>query len=71
MEEIFGIELTFQGQPVHYSYSELITAEKICEASTKLITFIDLAGHKKYIRTTIQGLSGYSPHHAMLVVCIC
>ncbi|KAL3289896.1 hypothetical protein HHI36_023285 [Cryptolaemus montrouzieri] len=64
--EILGF--TSQGQPVHYNYSELITAEEICEASTKLITFIDLAGHKKYIRTTIQGLSGYSPHHAMLVI---
>ncbi|XP_044766325.1 GTP-binding protein 2 [Coccinella septempunctata] len=64
--EILGFNS--EGQPVHYSYSELITAEKICEASTKLITFIDLAGHKKYIRTTIQGLSGYSPHHAMLVI---
>ncbi|KAK9889434.1 hypothetical protein WA026_004703 [Henosepilachna vigintioctopunctata] len=64
--EILGFNC--QGQPVHYNYSELITAEEICEASTKLITFIDLAGHKKYIRTTIQGLSGYSPHHAMLVI---
>ncbi|XP_045481259.1 GTP-binding protein 2 isoform X1 [Harmonia axyridis] len=64
--EILGFNS--KGQPVHYSYSDLITAEKICEASTKLITFIDLAGHKKYFRTTIQGLSGYSPHHAMLVI---
>lgn len=45
-----------------------MTAEEICEESTKLVTFLDLAGHKKYIRTTIKGLSGYSPHHAMLVV---
>lgn len=45
-----------------------MTAEEICDVSTKLVTFLDLAGHKKYIRTTIQGLSGYLPHHAMLVV---
>lgn len=45
-----------------------MTAEEICDTSTKLVTFLDLAGHKKYIRTTIQGLSGYLPHHAMLVV---
>lgn len=45
-----------------------MTAEEICDVSTKLVTFLDLAGHKKYIHTTIQGLSGYSPHHAMLVV---
>lgn len=45
-----------------------MTAEEICDASTKLVTFLDLAGHRKYIHTTIQGLFGYSPHHAMLVV---
>jgi GTPase len=64
--EILGFNSN--GQPINYSYSELITAEEICDSSTKLVTFLDLAGHKKYIRTTIQGLSGYSPHHAMLVI---
>ncbi|KAJ8936434.1 hypothetical protein NQ318_015580 [Aromia moschata] len=64
--EILGFNS--QGQPINYSYSELITAEEICDSSTKLVTFLDLAGHKKYIRTTIRGLSGYSPHHAMLVI---
>lgn len=29
---------------------------------------MDLAGHRKYLRTTVAGLSGYSPHHAMLVI---
>ncbi|XP_030755921.1 GTP-binding protein 2 [Sitophilus oryzae] len=64
--EILGFNS--QGQPINYSSSELITAEEICDSSTKLVTFLDLAGYKKYIRTTIQGLSGYSPHHAMLVI---
>ncbi|CAG9855168.1 unnamed protein product [Phyllotreta striolata] len=64
--EILGFNS--QGQAINYSYSELITAEEICDSSTKLVTFLDLAGHKKYLRTTIQGLSGYSPHHAMLVI---
>lgn len=64
--EILGFNS--QGQPINYSSSELITAEEICDSSTKLVTFLDLAGHKKYLRTTIQGLSGYCPHHAMLVI---
>lgn len=55
-----------QGQIINYS--ELMTAEEICENSTKLITFIDLAGHRKYLRTTVLGLTGYSPHYIMLVV---
>ncbi|KDR21701.1 GTP-binding protein 2 isoform X1 [Zootermopsis nevadensis] len=50
------------------NYSEFTTAEEICENSTKLVTFIDLAGHRKYLRTTVLGLTGYSPHHVMLVV---
>ena len=35
---------------------------------SKLITFIDLAGHQKYLRTTISALTGYCPHYVMLVV---
>ena len=50
------------------NYSESRTAEDICEQSSKLITFIDLAGHHKYLRTTIFGLTGHSPDFAMLVV---
>lgn len=45
-----------------------MTCEEICENSTKLITFMDLAGHKKYLKTTVAGLTGYLPHYAMLVV---
>uniref|UniRef100_A0A0A9X3A5 GTP-binding protein 2 n=2 Tax=Lygus hesperus TaxID=30085 RepID=A0A0A9X3A5_LYGHE len=35
---------------------------------TKLISLLDLAGHRKYLRTTVQAVSGYRPHQAMLVV---
>ncbi|KAF5284739.1 hypothetical protein FQA39_LY04464 [Lamprigera yunnana] len=64
--EILGFNS--KGQSVNYNYSKLMTAEEICEISKKLVTFLDLAGHKKYLHTTIKGLSGYSPHHAMLVI---
>ncbi len=50
------------------NYSESRTAEEICENSTKLITLIDLCGHHKYLKTTIFGLTGYSPDFAMLVI---
>ncbi|VDN28375.1 unnamed protein product [Gongylonema pulchrum] len=42
--------------------------EEIVEQSTKLITLIDLAGDRKYLKTTIYGLTGYLPHFAALVV---
>lgn len=44
------------------------TAEEILEKSSKLITFIDLAGHSKYMKTTVKGLTRYSPDFIMLVI---
>ncbi len=51
-----------------FNYSESRTLEEIIENSTKIITLIDLCGHHKYLKTTIFGLTGYSPDFAMLVV---
>ncbi|KAG8000157.1 GTP-binding protein 2 [Nibea albiflora] len=50
------------------NYSESRTAEEICESASKMITFIDLAGHHKYLKTTIFGLTSYCPDFAILVV---
>ena len=58
----------FKLQAVDYSCSQLQSAEEICELSSKVITFIDLAGHKKYLRTTVFGLTAHCPEFAMLVV---
>ena len=33
-----------------------------------MITFIDLAGHEKYLKTTVFGLTGYAPDFAMLMI---
>lgn len=54
--------------PQVVNYSDSRTAEEICESSSKMITFIDLAGHHKYLKTTIFGLTSYCPDFAMLVV---
>ncbi|KAJ8264236.1 hypothetical protein GJAV_G00146830 [Gymnothorax javanicus] len=62
--EILGFNS--KGEVVNYSGSR--TAEQICESSSKMITFIDLAGHHKYLKTTIFGLTSYCPDFAMLVV---
>ena len=62
--EILGFDS--EGRPVDYTKCK--TAEEICDNSSKVITFIDLGGHQKYLKTTIYGLTGYSPHYAMLVV---
>ncbi|CAK6953149.1 GTP-binding protein 2 [Scomber scombrus] len=62
--EILGFNS--KGEVVNYSESR--TAEEICESASKMITFIDLAGHHKYLKTTIFGLTSYCPDFAMLVV---
>lgn len=61
--EVLGFTAT--GEPV--TYSQCRTPAEIC-ASSKLITFIDLAGHQKYLRTTVFGLMGHLPHFALLLV---
>ncbi|CAB4059782.1 unnamed protein product [Lepeophtheirus salmonis] len=42
--------------------------KKSVKSQTKLLTFIDLAGHKKYFQTTITGLTSHLPNYIMLVV---
>ncbi|XP_028978168.2 GTP binding protein 1, like isoform X1 [Esox lucius] len=41
---------------------------KICEKSSKVVTFIDLAGHEKYLKTTVFGMTGHLPDFCMLMV---
>ncbi|KAJ3614953.1 hypothetical protein NHX12_018522 [Muraenolepis orangiensis] len=41
---------------------------KICERSSKVITFIDLAGHERYLKTTVFGMTGHMPDFCMLMV---
>ncbi|TRY73243.1 hypothetical protein TCAL_07399 [Tigriopus californicus] len=41
---------------------------RVCEKSAKVITFIDLAGHEKYLKTTVFGMTGHAPDFGMLMV---
>ncbi|VDK42255.1 unnamed protein product [Anisakis simplex] len=53
------------GQLINYADHSL---EEIVEQSTKLITLLDLAGDRRYLKTTIYGLTAYAPHFCALVV---
>jgi len=44
------------------------TWEDIVKNSTKVITFFDLAGHKKYLKTTISGITSNRPDYGMIMV---
>jgi len=51
-------------QPEHGSLDWV----KICSRATKVVTFIDLAGHEKYLKTTVFGMTGHVPDFTMLMV---
>ncbi|BAM79763.1 conserved GTP binding protein of unknown function [Cyanidioschyzon merolae strain 10D] len=46
------------------SWAEIVTN------SSKLITFCDLAGHEKYLKTTMFGLTAHAPDYCMMVVAL-
>ena len=55
--EIMGFNNTGEAQ----NFANCRNFDEILENSSKIITFIDLAGHQKYMKTTVFGLSGYAP----------
>lgn len=40
----------------------------VMKKSKKIINFLDLCGHEKYLKTTIYGMMSYSPDYAMIIV---
>ncbi|KNE60009.1 hypothetical protein AMAG_05448 [Allomyces macrogynus ATCC 38327] len=42
--------------------------DEIAQGASKMITFIDLAGHERYLKTTVYGLCGAAPDFALLCV---
>jgi len=40
----------------------------ICSRASKVVTFVDLAGHEKYLKTTALGMTGHHPDYVMLVI---
>lgn len=61
--EILGFDK--QGRMFNYENHSI---ESILDCSSKIITFIDLAGSQKYLKTTVFGLTGHCPDYAALVV---
>ncbi|XP_051153547.1 GTP-binding protein 1 [Leptopilina boulardi] len=56
------------GNVVNKSEHGSLDWAKICEKSSKVITFIDLAGHERYLKTTVFGMTGHVPDFGMLMV---
>ena len=56
------------GHPLAAAKREKLGWEEICKRAAKVISFIDLAGHERYFKTTLYGLSGCAPDYVMLMV---
>ncbi|WVN86650.1 uncharacterized protein L203_101819 [Cryptococcus depauperatus CBS 7841] len=54
--------------PLSIAKREKLGWEDICQRAAKVVGFIDLAGHERYFKTTLYGLSGCAPDYVMLMV---
>ncbi|KAI9030371.1 GTP binding protein [Hyaloraphidium curvatum] len=66
--EIMGFDSKGTIVTPHALGKQRATWEEICAVSSKVISFIDLAGHERYLKTTVFGMSGSDPHFVMLMV---
>jgi len=49
-------------------HSGALDWQQICQEASKVLTFIDLAGHEKYLKTTVFGMTGHAPDFCMLMI---
>lgn len=61
-EELKQVEMERQTANKNQNWAHVV------DNSKKVITFLDLCGHEKYLKTTMFGLVGLMPDYAMIVV---
>lgn len=64
-QEMLGFDPS--GAPLFCGRGDM-TWSDVCARSAKIVTLIDLAGHGRFLRTTVCGLTARVPNYAMLVV---
>jgi GTPase len=57
-----------KGSITNYSLGFINSSEKILDLSSKMITFIDIAGSEKYAKSVITGMCTHLPDYALLVI---
>lgn len=65
-KEIMGFDAT--GTPVNSGTFRTLPWSEVIARSSKLVTLVDLAGHERYLKTTVMGLSGQAPDYVGLIV---
>jgi len=56
------------GQVMNYQQKRIYAWPEVVKRSSKIISFYDLAGHEKYLKTTIFGLSCSQPDACLIMV---
>ncbi|KAL3473141.1 P-loop containing nucleoside triphosphate hydrolase protein [Aspergillus californicus] len=64
--EIMGFDS--HGEIVSSSHGRKLSWEEIGNRSAKVISFSDLAGHERYLRTTVFGMLSSNPNYCLLMV---
>lgn len=64
--EIMGFDA--RGEVVGSDKGRKLSWEEIGKKSAKIISFSDLAGHERYLRTTVFGMLSSSPNYCLLMV---
>jgi GTPase len=63
-----GFNNGLQVAPERVTQSKKQTWESVVSRSSKVLTFLDMCGHEKYLKTTIFGLVGLLPDYCMIVI---
>ena len=67
--EIMGFDKDLnQVPPARAKASKIDQWHHINKTACKYVSFLDLCGHEKYLKTTVFGLSGMMPDYAMIIV---
>lgn len=64
--EILGFD--YKGNIINYQGINKMSWNDIVQRSSKIISFFDLAGHEKYIKTTILGLTSSLPNVCFIMI---
>jgi len=64
--QIMGFDI--DGTVINSKYDKQPTWEEIVKQSSKIITFYDLAGHERYLKTTIYGLTSIYPDYCLIMI---
>lgn len=64
--QILGYD--YEGKIVNYQSLNKLSWSEIVQKSSKIISFFDLAGHEKYLKTTITGLTSSFPDICVIMI---